>query len=248
MNYFANDPVHPRGEICVRGPNCFIGYYKDPEKTAEALDAQGWVHSGDIGEWDARGRLRIIDRKKNIFKLAQGEFVAPERIEAVITKSPLIAQCFLYGDSLESVCLAVVVPDKDELKKWIRRKLSAEDGGSGSVHASRPSSPNPENTSGAAASNASVIARLATLNWEELCQDPAVYALLMAEIAKFGSRGGSGELKGFEVPKAIYVESELFSLDNGLMTATFKLKRNEAKAKYLDLFNRMYRELKTNKP
>ena len=236
MNYFANDPIAQRGEICIRGPNCFAGYFRDPEKTAETLDAQGWVHTGDIGEWDARGRLRIIDRKKNIFKLSQGEFVAPERIEAVLTKSLLIAQCYLYGDSLESACLAVIVPDREELKKWIRRKLAAEDGNAESL--SRPASPNPAGSSG------SVLARLNELPWEELCQDPAVYALIQAEIAKFGSRGGTGELKGFEVPKAIYLEAEPFSLENGLLTATFKLKRAEAKAKYLDTFNRMYRELK----
>lgn len=245
MHYFANDPVTPRGEICVRGPNCFTGYYRDEEKTRETLDDQGWVHSGDIGEWDARGRLKIIDRKKNIFKLSQGEFVAPERVEAVLTKSNLIAQCFLYGDSLESACLAVIVPDKEELKKWIRRKLAKEDGGAASNHASRPSSPNPEEM--LSASQESVMSRLASLEWPELCADPAIYALINAEIQKFGTRnGGSGELKGFEMPKAIYLESEPFSLDNGLLTATFKLKRNEAKAKYLDIFNRLYRELKSS--
>ncbi len=254
MNYFANDPTAPRGEICVRGPNCFTGYFCDPEKTAETLDEKGWVHSGDIGEWDGRGRLRIIDRKKNIFKLSQGEFVAPERIEAVLTKSLLIGQCYLYGDSLESACLAVIVPDREELSKWIRRKLAAsaaaeEEGSttggesSTSAHASRPSSPNPEILAGTIKTG-SVLSRLASLSWEELCQDEAVYGLITAEIAKFGSRGGSGELKGFEVPKAIHLESEPFSLENGLLTATFKLKRNEAKVKYLSIFNRMYRELK----
>jgi long-chain acyl-CoA synthetase len=143
--------------------------------------------------------------------------------------------------------LAVIVPDRDELKKWIRRKLTAEEGSTGdsvSSHASRPASPNPEFLNGEDSTATSVLARLASLSWEELCQDPAVYALITAEIAKFSSRGGSGELKGFEVPKAIYLEPELFSGENGLLTATFKLKRQEAKAKYLDIFNRMYRELK----
>lgn len=242
MNYFAKDPVAPRGEICVRGPNCFTGYFRDEEKTQETLDAQGWVHSGDIGEWDARGRLKIIDRKKNIFKLSQGEFVAPERVEAVLTKSTLIAQCFLYGDSLESACLAVIVPDREEIKKWIHRKLARD--GSSSNHASRPSSPNPEDM--LSASQESVMARLAALEWPQLCADPAIYALISSEMQKYGTRnGGSGELKGFEMPKAIYLESEPFSLDNGLLTATFKLKRNEAKAKYLEIFNRLYRELKS---
>ncbi|KAM4526041.1 long-chain-fatty-acid--CoA ligase 5 isoform 1-T1 [Fundulus diaphanus] len=112
MNYFASNG---EGEVCIKGTNVFKGYLKDPEKTAEALDKDGWLHTGDIGKWLPSGVLKIIDRKKNIFKLAQGEYIAPEKIENVYVRSALVAQVFVHGDSLQSCLVAIVVPDADVL-------------------------------------------------------------------------------------------------------------------------------------
>jgi long-chain acyl-CoA synthetase len=106
----------------VRGPHIFKGYYKQPDKTAETIDAQGWLHSGDVGMWTPEGRLVIIDRKKNIFKLAQGEYVAAEKIENVLMQSEMIAQAFVYGDSLKSELVAIVVPDAEAVQDWARQE------------------------------------------------------------------------------------------------------------------------------
>ncbi|XP_058262007.1 long-chain-fatty-acid--CoA ligase 5 isoform X3 [Hemibagrus wyckioides] len=101
MNYFASNN---EGEVCIKGKNVFCGYLNDPERTAEALDQDGWLHTGDIGKW-----------LPNIFKLAQGEYIAPEKIENVYVRCGTVAQVFVHGDSLQSCLVAIVVPDAETL-------------------------------------------------------------------------------------------------------------------------------------
>jgi len=118
MNYFAKDM---KGEICAKGPSVFKGYYKDPEKTAEAIDQHGWLHTGDIGMWLPNGTLKIIDRKKHIFKLSRGEYIAPERVESAYLRSLFISQIFIDGDSYEDFVVAIVVPDEEYLAKYCKQ-------------------------------------------------------------------------------------------------------------------------------
>ncbi|KAH9464397.1 hypothetical protein Pst134EB_003924 [Puccinia striiformis f. sp. tritici] len=131
MKYFSTDKPHPRGEICVRGEACIPEYYKDEAKTKEFIDSEGWQHSGDIGLIDEKGRFKIIDRIKNLIKLAQGEYVALEKVEGAYAVNPLIAQIYLHGDSLKSYLVAVIVPDpvtfQEFANKVVGQKISPEE-------------------------------------------------------------------------------------------------------------------------
>jgi len=112
MGYKSTDPV-PRGELCLRGGNIMVGYYKDPVQTAKALSSDGFFATGDIAQLNKDGSLTIIDRKKNLFKLAQGEYVALEYIETVYGRCPDVAQVWVWGDPLSNFLVAVAVPQKD---------------------------------------------------------------------------------------------------------------------------------------
>jgi long-chain acyl-CoA synthetase len=107
----------PRGEICIRGNTLFAGYYKREDLTHEVL-VDGWFHTGDVGEWQADGAMKIIDRKKNIFKLSQGEYVAVENLESIYGQCSAVDQIWVYGNSFEATLVAVVVPNQSALEKW----------------------------------------------------------------------------------------------------------------------------------
>ena len=105
------------GEILSRGPHIMQGYFNKPEETAEAIDADGWFHTGDIGEMDADGFLKITDRKKNIIVLSNGKNIAPQPIENQLTQSLYINQVMLIGDKRKSVS-ALIVPNFDAIKEY----------------------------------------------------------------------------------------------------------------------------------
>jgi long-chain acyl-CoA synthetase len=203
MGYTCKDSPRPRGELWIRGASCFSGYYKAKEKTAEALTSDGWLVSGDVAELDELGRIYLIDRKKSLLKLAQGEYVAPEKIEAILCTQPMVAQAFVEGNSLKSYLVAVVVPDPDAVKGWARRQGIAGKRG------------------------------------KELMQDERVKQAILGAFDSLGSHG-TAELKGFEIPRAIHLEPEPFSVENNLMTPTFKLKRAIARNKYKAVVEELY--------
>lgn len=109
------------GEILARGPSRMRGYFGKLEATGEAIDTEGWFHTGDVGEFTPRGFLKITDRKKDILVLANGKKVAPQPIEAHLKESPYIAELVLLGDR-QATLAAIVVPAFDKLKQWAKEQ------------------------------------------------------------------------------------------------------------------------------
>lgn len=105
------------GEILTRGPHLMLGYYKDAEYTSKVIDDEGWLHTGDIGVFDAKGFLKITDRKKEIFKLSSGKYVAPQFLENLLKESSFIENAYVVGES-EKFATAVVVPNISVLHFW----------------------------------------------------------------------------------------------------------------------------------
>lgn len=87
-------------------------------ETAKLIDEEGWLHTGDVGAWTDEGSLMVIDRKKNFFKLSQGEFIAAEKLEVAYGQSPFVSQIYVYGDSRRSFLVAILVPEKPFLADW----------------------------------------------------------------------------------------------------------------------------------
>jgi long-chain acyl-CoA synthetase len=109
----------PDGEVIARGGNVFTGYLNDPEKTAEALDDEGWLHTGDIGEFDEEGYLRIVDRKKELIITAGGKNISPANLEAALKSIPLIGQAAVIGDQRPFMS-ALLVLDPDAAPAWAK--------------------------------------------------------------------------------------------------------------------------------
>ncbi|VEG54325.1 thioester reductase-like protein [Mycolicibacterium aurum] len=117
LGYFHTDRPHPRGELLVKSDSLFPGYYKRPDITAEMFDEDGYYRTGDVVAETAPDELVYLDRRNNVLKLSQGEFVTVSKLEAVFGDSPLIRQIYVYGNSARPYLLAVIVPTEEALAR-----------------------------------------------------------------------------------------------------------------------------------
>ncbi|KAF1758458.1 hypothetical protein GCK72_014916 [Caenorhabditis remanei] len=123
LGYYVNKNG---GEILVKGYNVTSGYYKNPDATTSSFTEDGYLKTGDIGRFTPEGSLQIIDRRKNVFKLPQGKFVAPDLTETLYTSSRFVQQIYVHGDLQKPWLVAVVVPDPEHLAGYAKTKHNIE--------------------------------------------------------------------------------------------------------------------------
>ncbi|KAK6819541.1 long-chain acyl-CoA synthetase [Apiospora arundinis] len=115
--YFATNKPNPQGEVWIRGPSVMREYYKNEKETAEAIAPGGWFKTGDIGEWDQNGHLKLIDRKKNLVKTLNGEYIALEKLESIYRSASFVGNICVYADQQKAKPIAIIVPLEPALKK-----------------------------------------------------------------------------------------------------------------------------------
>ncbi len=187
------------GEILVRGPSVFQGYWNLPEQTSQAL-TDGWFHTGDIGKLDSEGFLSVTDRKKDLLKTSGGKFITPQPIEKALQMSPWVAEAVVLGDRRKFPA-AIIAPDFRMLEPWARNN--------GVRFASH----------------------------EELVADAAVRALYEGIVSEINQK-----LARYEQLKKFLLIAEEFSVANGLLTASMKLRRRQVEERYREQIDALYAE------
>ncbi len=185
------------GEILVRGDLVMKGYWRAEDATAAAI-RDGWLHTGDVGELDEDGYLKITDRKKDIIVFSGGDNVSPARIEGILTLEPEISQAMVYGDKRPHL-VALLVPEEDFLKRWAR-------------------------TNGTGGTRLSELAGLPELH--------KAFAPVVERV--------NAKLSNLEKVRRYAISPEAFTVDNGLMTPTLKIRRHKIKAALGKMLEELY--------
>lgn len=229
MKYFTNNSKNtnnngsflPKGEILLRGPPLFSGYFQDTDNTNNSVDKEGWLHTGDIGIINPNMSLKIIDRRKNIFKLSIGEYIAPEKIENILVNNDYISQVYIYGDSMESSIVALIIPNFScsiskikTLNINLKEKIEF---------------------------NIEELVETDFTRLNKIYNTNTFKEFILKEIDNYSRTHG---LKGFEIVKNSFILAEPFSVENGLLTPSMKIKRQDVKEKYIKEFNELYNQLR----
>jgi long-chain acyl-CoA synthetase len=189
------------GEILVRGPNVMQGYYNMPADTSEAIDKDGWLHTGDIGQFDEDGYLKITDRKKNLIVLSNGKKVAPQPFENRLMESPYISHAIIIGDKRNTIT-ALLSPDFTNLRNWVEKNRLNIDLQSNSA----------------------------------LSGNAEVQRLIKKEIDRL-----LPGLADFEKIRKFTIVGDEFTVDNGALTPTLKVKKRVLLDRYKVVIEEMYR-------
>ena len=191
--------IQDDGEITVKGPSIFKGYFKNEELTKEVFTEDGYFKTGDIGHIDSDGFLQITDRKKEMFKTSGGKYIAPQKIENMVKASKFIEQIMVVGENEKMPC-ALIQPDFNFVSNWAQRH------------------------------NVNIGTTPA-----EMAQNNELKERIKDEIEKINESLGN-----WEKIKKIELTPEVWSVDNGLLTPTLKLKRKAIKEKFMKLYEKMY--------
>lgn len=258
-----------RGEICCRGAVCTPGYYKNEELTKTLIDEDGWLHTGDVGTWLENNRLKIVDRRKHIFKLSQGEYVAPEKIEHIYAQSPYVHQIFVDGDALRSYPVAIVVPEGEALARALQdaesrgETLTPVASASGTADCNNNVAPSltkrdsthwsirknktqnttaPSGDSGTPGQSLPAQSEVFRLqNRDVTLAELCLYPEATKIILNdLHQLGRAANLKGFEQVRALFLIHESFSVENRLLTPIMKCARHAIRQRYQNELQKLF--------
>ncbi len=190
--------ISETGEIMCRGHNVMLGYYKLPELTAEVIDNDGWFHTGDLGEFNQYGLLKITGRMKNLFKTSLGKYINPDIIERKFTESNFFENIVVFGEN-EKYAAALIIPDFDFIKSWCKKH------------------------------------EISYSNDHNMLNNQDVKTRLANEIKRINSFFGDTE----KIKRYCFIEDS-WTVANGILTPTLKVKRSVVKEKYSNLINKLF--------
>lgn len=190
--------ISETGEIMCRGHNVMLGYYKLPELTAEVIDNDGWFHTGDLGEFNQYGLLKITGRMKNLFKTSLGKYINPDIIESKFTESNFFENIVVFGEN-EKYAAALIIPDFDFIKSWCKKH------------------------------------EISYSSDHDMLNNQDVKTRLANEIKRINSFFGDTE----KIKRYCFIEDS-WTVANGILTPTLKVKRSVVKEKYSSLINKLF--------